>query len=121
MADPEPRDRDVVGGLVGGQHPEGDVLLAAPLDLAGGAHPQAVAVQQHAQQELGVVGRMAVPIGAVLSVEGLKVELVGDVKDEPGEVAGGEPVAQVRWEQEGLVAVTAQEVIGHASFSTSRR
>jgi hypothetical protein len=28
-------------------------------------------------------------------------------------VAGGEPVAQVRGQEEGLVAVTAQEVVGH--------
>jgi hypothetical protein len=32
---------------------------------------------------------------------------------EPGEVAVGEPVAQVGWEQEGLVARCAQEVVGH--------
>jgi hypothetical protein len=50
-----------------------------------------------------------VPIVAVLPVEGLKVELLDDVEDEPGEVAGWQPVAQVGWEQEGLVAVTAKK------------
>jgi hypothetical protein len=91
----------VVRRLVGGQHPEGDVLLAASFELAGGAYPQAVAVQQHAQQGLGVVGGVAVPVVAVLAVEGLKVELVDHVEDEPGEVALGEPVAQVRGSRKG--------------------
>jgi hypothetical protein len=47
--------------------------------------------------------------------EGRQVELVHHVKDEPGEVALGESVAQVWGEQEGLVAVAAQEVVGHGS------
>jgi hypothetical protein len=45
---------------------------------------------------------MAVPVGAMMPVEGCEVELFGDVEDEPGEVAGGEPVAQVRGQEEGL-------------------
>jgi hypothetical protein len=56
---------------------------------------------------------MAVPVVAVLAVEGLQVELVDQVEDEPGQVAFWQPVAQVGWEQEGLVAVAAQEVVGH--------
>jgi hypothetical protein len=39
---------------------------------------------------------MAVPVVAVRAVEGCKVDLVDHVEDEPGEVAFGEPVAQVR-------------------------
>jgi hypothetical protein len=38
-------------------------------DLTGGAHPEAVGVQQHAQQQLGVVGRAAVPVVSVRPVE----------------------------------------------------
>jgi hypothetical protein len=47
-------------------------------------------------------------------VEGRQVDLADHVQDEPGEVAGWEPVAQVRGQQEGLVAVTAQEGVGHS-------
>jgi hypothetical protein len=96
VADPEPGDGHVVGRLVGGQDPEGDVLVQAALDLPGGAHPDRVGVQQHAEQDLGVVGGVAVPVITVGPVEGLEVELVDHVEDEPGEVAFGEPVAQVR-------------------------
>jgi hypothetical protein len=69
VADPEPRDGYVVGELVASQHPERQVLGAAPLQLPRGPHPQAVAVQQHAQQQLRVVGGMAVPVGTVGAVE----------------------------------------------------
>jgi hypothetical protein len=63
-----------------------------------------------------VVGGVAVPVVAVLSVEGCEVELVDHVEDEPGEMILGEPVAQVGGQQEGLVAVAAQEVAGHGLF-----
>jgi hypothetical protein len=96
VADPEPGDGHVVGGLVGGQDAEGNVLLAAALDLPGGAHAKAVGVQQHAEQHLGVVGGVAVAVVAVGPIERGEVKLVDHVQDEPGEVAFGEPVAQVR-------------------------
>jgi hypothetical protein len=59
---------------------------------------------------------MAVPVGAVDAQERLQVELVDHVEHEPGEVAFGQPVTQVGWEQEGLVAVAAHEVVGHGLF-----
>ena len=51
---------------------------------------------------------MAVPVVAVGQVEGRQVELVDHVQDEPGEMVLGEPVAQVRGQQEGLVAVARE-------------
>jgi hypothetical protein len=113
VADAEQGDGHVVGRLVAGQDAEGDVLSAAPLDLAGGAHPDGVGVQQHADQRLGVVGGVAVAVGAVGGKEPSQVELVDHVTDEPGEVAFGQPLAQVGREQEGLVTVTGKEVVGH--------
>jgi hypothetical protein len=56
VADAEARDGHVVGGLVGGKNPEGDVLVQAALDLPGGAHADTVGVEEHPQQGLGVVG-----------------------------------------------------------------
>jgi hypothetical protein len=58
---------------------------------------------------------MAVPIGAVGTQERTDVELVDHVAHEPGEVVLGQPVAKVRGQQEGLVAVAAQEVVGHGA------
>jgi hypothetical protein len=109
----------MVRDLVGCQDAEGDVLLAAPFDLPGGPYARAVAVQQHAQQSLGVIGGMPVTVVAVGPVKGFEVELVDHVEDEPGEMILGEPVAQVRGQQEGLVALCAQEVVSHGLFYAS--
>lgn len=59
---------------------------------------------------------MAVPVITVDTVEGSEVELVDHVNDEPGEVVGWQPVAQVGRQQEGLIAVAAQDVRGHGPF-----
>jgi hypothetical protein len=55
---------------------------------------------------------VAVPVGPVGLEERLKVELVDHIQHKPGQMVGWQPVAQVRWEQEGLVTVAAQEVVG---------
>jgi hypothetical protein len=65
------------------QHPEGDVLAQTALDLSGRAHPARIRVQQHAEQDLGVVGGVAVPVVAVGSVEPGQVELVDHLQHEP--------------------------------------
>jgi hypothetical protein len=54
-----------------------------------------VGVQQHAQQQLGVVRGMAVPVGAVGAQERAEVELVDHIAHEPGQMVGGQPVARV--------------------------
>jgi hypothetical protein len=64
---------------------------------------------------------VAVPVGAMLPVEGRQVELVDHVEDEPGQVASGQPVAQIGRQQERLVAVAAQEVVRHALLYSSLR
>ncbi len=59
---------------------------------------------------------MAVPVITVDTVERGQVELVDHVRHEPVEVAGGQPVARVGWEQERLVRVAVKEIVGHAPF-----
>jgi hypothetical protein len=53
VAGAEAGDGHVVGGLVADQHPKGDVLVAGPLDLSGGAHPDGIGVQQHPSSVFG--------------------------------------------------------------------
>jgi hypothetical protein len=113
VADPEPGDGHMIRGRVGGQDSEGDVFLAAPLDLAGRTDPGAVAVQQYGQEHPGLIRGPAVAIGPIGLEERAKVELVDDVEHEPGQVVSWQPVAQVWWEQKGLVAVAGTEVVGH--------
>jgi hypothetical protein len=95
VADAESGDGHVVRGAVAGQHPEGEVLDTAPLDLPRGPHPGRIGVEEHAQQRLGVVGRVAVPVGPVGGKERAQVQLVDHVAHEPGQVVGGQPVARV--------------------------
>lgn len=78
----------MIGCAVGGQDSEGNIFLAAPLDLARGADAGAVAIQQHGQQHPGRIGGPAVPIGSIGLEEWAEVDLVDDVEDEPGQVIG---------------------------------
>jgi hypothetical protein len=120
VADPEPGDGYMIRGAVAAHDAEGDVLVAAPLDLARGADAGAVAVQEYGQQHPRLVGGAAVPVGPIGLEEGTKVELVDDVEHEPGQVVGWQPLAHIGREQEGLVAVAGTEVVGHGrSYVTS--
>jgi hypothetical protein len=119
VADPEPGDGHVIRCGVAGKDPEGEVFVAAAFDLAGGADPGAVRIQQHRQQHPGLIGGPAVPIGPIRDQEPIKIQLVNHVEDEPGQVVGRHPVAQVGWEQKGLVAVASKEAISHGrSYAT---
>jgi hypothetical protein len=120
VADPEPRDGHMIGGGVVGQHPKGDVLGQAPLDLAGGTDPGAIGIQQHPSSIRGSYAARPCPVGAIGLEERAQVQLVDHVQDEPGQVAGWQPVAQVGREQERLVTVAGKEVVGHGrSYATS--
>ena len=60
------------------------------------------------RDQLAALGRLQAAFG--------DVQVLAVHRDEPGEVAVGEPVTQVWREQKGLVAVAAQEAIGHDQF-----
>jgi hypothetical protein len=109
VADPEPGDSHMIGLGVAVQDPEGDVFVAAALDLAGGTDPGAVGIQQHRQQHPRRIGRSAVPVSPIGRQE--QTQLVDHVQNEPGQVALGEPVADIGWEQKRLVTVAGTEVV----------
>jgi hypothetical protein len=66
------------------------------------------------------VGGGAVAVGSIGGVEGLEVERLDGIDHEPGEVVLGEPVAQVRRQEQRLVAVAGDEVLGHAWMVQNR-
>jgi hypothetical protein len=88
------RDRRVIRGLVGRDHPKGDVLDAGPLDLAGGAQSARVRVEENGDHQRRVVRRPAMAIGAVGRVEDRQVHLLDRVEHEPREVALRQPLPQ---------------------------
>jgi len=110
---PEPRDGAVVGGGVGGDHPEGDVLVAPALDPAARSLADAVGVEQERHHHLGLEGRGAPPVLPVPHIEGAKIHLLDGIQEEPGEVVLGQPLLEARGQQVGLVSVTGEEVAGH--------
>ena len=62
-------DRGVIGGLVGGNHPKGDVLAAVALDSSRRALAHRVGIEHQRDHHLGVVGWGAVAVLAVVGVE----------------------------------------------------
>jgi len=111
----EARDRRVIGDLVGREHPEGDVLAAAPLDLSRGALPDRVGVEQERQHHLWVEGRPTPAILSVGSIERAQIKLADGIQHKPSKVILGQPLAQARRQKQLLVAVTEKEVRGHRS------
>jgi hypothetical protein len=55
----------------------------------------------------------AVAVDAVGSIERPEVELLDRLDHKPGEVVFIQPVAQIRRQQQRLLSVTAEEVLGH--------
>ena len=53
------------------------------------------------------------PIGAIGRVERRQIHLLDGVNDKPCEVALRQPLANIRWHQEDLLAITRDEVLGH--------
>jgi hypothetical protein len=80
-----------------------------------------VGVGEQRHHHLRIVSGAAVAVGSVGAVEGLEVELRHRVDHEPGEVIGGQPVAQVRRQEQRLVAVAGEEVLRHAQSSSCKR
>ena len=82
VADSEAGDRRVVWHLVGADHPEGDVLATAALDLPRGALADRVGIGEQGQHHLWVVSRCAVAVFAVGGEEGLKIELLASITNQ---------------------------------------
>ena len=109
----------MVGEQPSADHPEGDIDMARALDLAIGAHCEAVGIEQESHHGLRVVGCGSPAILAVVALEGRQIHLLHRIEDEEGEVVLGQPVGD-RWRQEvELVALWGEKVAGHGPFSPS--
>ena len=113
VAHAKARDRGVIGGAVGADHPKRDVLGAAALDGARGALADRVGVHQQRQHHGRLMGRAAPAVLAVVGVEGAELQRLDRVDYEPGQVILGQPLAQARRQQQFLLAIAREEVLGH--------
>jgi hypothetical protein len=73
----------VIGSLVSGDHPAGNVLEAGALDPSRRPHPARPAVQQQRNHHRRLVGRAAVAVLAIGRVERRRVHHADGVDHEP--------------------------------------
>jgi hypothetical protein len=105
----------MVRNLVCRDHAEGNVLCAAALDPARRAHTDRICIEQQRDHHLRIVCGSAPAVRAIGRVETIKIELGDRVEHEPGEVILRQPLPETRRQQQLLVAVTREEVLGHYS------
>ena len=106
VADPEARDRGVIRRLVGGDHPERDVLAAAPLDPPRRALADRVRVHDQRHHHRRIVRRATPAVPPIRSQERGQIELADRVDHKPREVIISQPLTQARRQQQLLLAIT---------------
>ena len=109
----KPRDRGVIGRLIGADHARGDVLDTAPLQPPRRTLPDRVAVKQQRDHHRRIVRRPTMPVDPIGRVEPAQVKRGDGVDHEPREVPLGQPLAQARRQQQLLLAITRDEVLRH--------
>ena len=113
VAHPEARDRRVIWRVVGGDHAECDVVVAAPLDCPRRAHPDRVGVDEQRDHHRRIVRRATPTVVAIARVERPEIHLADGVKHKPRQMPLGQPIAQARRQQQLLLAITRDEVLRH--------
>jgi hypothetical protein len=109
----EPGYRPEVRGLIGSQEPKRHILHALALDRPRGAHPGGVSVDQQAQHQPRIIGRVAAQ-PAVVGVDGRQVQhLVDHLGHEPGQVILRQPLIQRRRHQQSLIRIKPTERLPH--------
>ena len=105
----EPRDRRVIGRLIGADHARRDVLDTATLQPPRRALPDRVAVKQQRDHHRRIVRRPTMPVDPVDRVEPAQIERRDGVDDKPREMPLRQPLAQARRQQQLLLAITRDE------------
>ena len=109
----EARDGRVVGSLIGRDHPEGNIVAAAPLDRARRTHTERIRVNEQRHHHLRIVRSGPPAVTAISRVERLQIKLRHALEHEPGQVVLGQPLAPRRRQQQMLITIARQEVLGH--------
>ena len=109
----KPRDRGVIGRLVGADHPERDVLATAPLDPPRRALPDRIRVDEQRDHHRRIMRRPAMTVGAIARIERGQIHLLNSVEHEPRQVLLRQPLPQARRQQQLLLTITRDEVLRH--------
>ena len=110
---------EIIGGVVGRQHAEWDVLVETQGNPARGGHSDAVAVQQDLDHHPGMVGRAAPLFALITGHYGGEVQLVDHVGDEVCQMVWGQPLLKRCRQQQLLVRVLRAVGLAHQRLRDS--
>jgi hypothetical protein len=87
-------DRAEVGRIVADDGSEGQIPLAGGGDLAAGAGPDAIGVDQERDHQGHIERRLAAPFLGVMVVEGREIELRDEIEQEEHQIVFGQRLAR---------------------------
>jgi hypothetical protein len=116
MPDAEPRDRRVIGHLVGADHPERNVVKAVTLDAARRPDVGRVGVDEQRHHHRRIMRRPTPAILAIRHIERIQIKLADRLQNEPRQMVLRQPLLQARRQQQLLITIAPDEVLRHASI-----
>ena len=99
----EPRDRRVIGTVLGAQNTESHIGQAPALDLPRRPHPQAVRIDQQSQQHVRVIARRPSATHPPAGVKTTGVQRIDRFQQEPHHVIRRQPLPHIRRHQKRLI------------------
>jgi hypothetical protein len=106
----------VVRDPIRADHPESDILPAAPLDPPRRALPDRVGIQQQRDHHPRVERRPTPTVAPVHGIERAQIDRVYRIEHKPGQMILSQPLAQARRQQKLLITVAGHEVERHCSL-----
>jgi hypothetical protein len=111
---PKRTNRVVVGVCIRAEVPHRDVPIGRALDAPGAENTVGIAVDEKCQQEVRRI--LFVTAALLVDLELRKRQTLDRLDDEVHEVVLRHPIAQVRRQQQGNIAVDMFESLGHAKI-----
>jgi hypothetical protein len=108
------RQRRMIRHPIGTDHPVGNILAAATLDPPRRALPARVGIQQQRHHHRRVIGRTTPPVAAIGGIKRRQIHLAHRVQHQPRQMTLGQPLPHIRRQQEPLLTIDRNEVLGHA-------
>jgi len=113
VAAPEFTDAAVVRLLVAGQYPEGQILVASPLDLPGRDDPHAIGVEQQHRHHPRVKALLAAWILGLSGDQDLgEIQLIHQIQQEIHLMVLSQPLTRRGRQQGGLIRLPGAERLG---------
>jgi hypothetical protein len=114
MGPAEPGDRRMIRPLIGGDHPEGHIPPAQPLDPSARPRLQTIRIPQQRPKYGQCIGRLPPAIPPDMSARFFARSIWPHrIQDEPGQIVHRQSSLQRRGQQRQWSAITRQNVVAH--------